>query len=207
MNRQTTLFPYVWTKLKNIWTHIQILLFCVKMPNICTSQTQALSKLIIYTSLPVAKGDQLVPIATDQQIQKGTSHNCGILESSWPCNQLAYSKSHDTLCNKNCMIKVFRVQMSYQCIEFVCSLVLQYSHTLLQTSSVEIQKGTITIQKCFIENQNGAITIQSLCWPVSILLVLNRTSLSFGTQLDDMSKKLTILKSAKFLYFTMAGVV
>ena len=50
-------------------------------------------------------------------------------------------------------------------------------------SSVESQKGTINIQRCSVENQKGAIPVQSLWWNLSVLLVLNGTSLNSDSAL------------------------
>ena len=58
-------------------------------------------------------------------------------------------------------------------------------------SSVESQKGIITIQWCYIENQKSAITIQIL-WLSSAILVLKETSLSSINALLVLSRQCRI---------------
>ena len=60
-------------------------------------------------------------------------------------------------------------------------------------SSVESQKGAITIQRCSIENQKGAIGINIVGYNDYTLLVFNETSLNIDSALLALNLRYYVL--------------
>ena len=103
-------------------------------------------------------------------IQRGEKKNLLIRAKSWKINCIDCSVFFGA--TRYRVFTVSKVKIHHKHLKVAEVLYVQY------ISSIESQNGVIIIERCSIENQEGAIAVQSLWRSDSALLVLNETFLN-----------------------------